>query len=51
MASNYSGQQVQPVKPKKRSKPSGLRLGGLSLDIDQINKDYDDKAEEKQRQN
>jgi len=39
------------MKPKKkmRAMPGGLKLGGLSLDIDQINKEH--SAREKQQQN
>ncbi len=48
METLYSGRNHQVTKPnlggrKHGSKPSGLKIGGLSLDIDQINQEYDQK--------
>ena len=45
--SNYSG-QPKPVKPNRRQGVNNisinkLKLGGLSLDIDQINQEHDEK--------
>lgn len=49
-AVNYSARNSQVLKPpppsnpvKKRSKPGGFKIGGLSLDIDEINKEHDEK--------
>ena len=35
---------VQSKKAKARAKPAGLKLG-LSLDIDQINKEHEEKQQ------
>lgn len=48
MATNYSGKNNQIKKPNlggrvHASKPSGLKIGGLSLDIDRINEEHDEK--------
>lgn len=47
VASNY-GSNTQTKKPNlggrvHASKPSGLKIGGLSLDIDRINEEHDEK--------
>jgi len=42
VTTNYSGQQNVKTKPKMRARPAGLKLGGLSLDTDQINREHDD---------
>ena len=55
METNYSGRNNQITKPPSltgcgkthASKPSGLKIKGLSLDIDQINQEYAIKEEVK----